>query len=366
MHVRYSPLGQQYADPEPIFKELRELVANGDFTLGKPVLEFEAMFAKMLGVKYAIGVGSGTDACKIPLKALGLGLGDEVITCANTFWATVGAINEVGAKPVFVDCNDNFCINTDLIERAITPQTKAIMPVHLTGDAVDMEAVLTIAQKYKLPVVEDGCQSLLGEINGKKVGTFGIAAAFSMHPLKIINVWGDAGIIVTNDDAMAEHCKLLRNHGLKNRDEMILLGYNTRLDSTQAVVGKYIVPQTPWIVEQRAKNAQYLDAGLKNITGVRNPERKLNVKHVYLLYILFVEHRDALLKYCIENGIEAKIHYPIPLYQQKALDYLGHQPGDFPVTDRHAKECITFPIDQHLSTEELDFIIETVRNFYLK
>lgn len=366
MHVRYSPLGQQYADPEPIFKELRELVASGDFTLGKPVSEFEAMFAKMLGVKHAIGVGSGTDACKIPLKALGLGLGDEVITCANTFWATVGAINEVGAKPVFVDCNENFCINTDLIERAITPQTKAIMPVHLTGDAVDMEAVLKIAQKYNLPVVEDGCQSLLGEINGKKVGTFGIAAAFSMHPLKIINVWGDAGIIVTNDDAMAEHCKLLRNHGLKNRDEMILLGYNTRLDSTQAVVGKYIVPQTPWIVEQRAKNAQHLDAGLKNIPGVRIPERKPNIKHVYLLYILFVKQRDALLKYCIENGIEAKIHYPIPLYQQKALDYLGHKPGDFPVTDRHAKECITFPIDQHLSTQELDFIIETVHNFYLK
>jgi dTDP-4-amino-4,6-dideoxygalactose transaminase len=366
MHVRYSPLGQQYADPEPIFKELRELVLSGDFTLGKPVAEFEAMFAKMLGVKHAIGVGSGTDACKIPLKALGLGPGDEVITCANTFWATVGAINEVGAKPVFVECTDNFCIDDDRIERVITPKTKAIMPVHLTGDAVNMEAVLAIANKYNLPVVEDGCQSLLGEINGKKVGTFGIAAAFSMHPLKIINVWGDAGIIVTNDDALAEQCKLLRNHGLKNRDEMILLGYNTRLDSTQAVVGKYIVPQTPWIVEQRAKNAKYLDAGLQNIPGIRIPERNPNVKHVYLLYILFAEQRDALLKHCIENGIEAKIHYPIPLYQQKALDYLGHKPGDFPVTDRHAKECITFPVDQHMSTQELDFIIETVRNFYLK
>ena len=366
MHVRYSPLGQQYADPEPIFKELRELVLSGDFTLGKPVAEFEAMFAKMLGVKHAIGVGSGTDACKIPLKALGVGSGDEVITCANTFWATVGAINEVGAKPVFVDCTDNFCIDVDRIEGAITPKTKAIMPVHLTGDAVNMEAVLAIANKYNLPVVEDGCQSLLGEINGKKVGTFGIAAAFSMHPLKIINVWGDAGIIVTNDDALAEQCKLLRNHGLKNRDEMILLGYNTRLDSTQAVVGKYIVPQTPWIVEQRAKNAKYLDGGLQNIPGIRIPERNPNVKHVYLLYILFAEQRDALLKYCIENGIEAKIHYPIPLYQQKALDYLGHKPGDFPVTDRHAKDCITFPVDQHMSTQELDFIIETVRNFYLK
>ena len=366
MHVRYSPLSQQYADPEPIFKELRELVSSGDFTLGKSVGEFEALFAEMVGVKHAIGVGSGTDACKIPLKALGLSFGDEVITCANTFWATVGAINEVGAKPVFVDCGENFCIDVDLIERAITSKTKAIMPVHLTGDVANMPAIMALASKYNLPVVEDGCQSLLGELDGQKVGTFGIAAAFSMHPLKIINVWGDAGIIVTNDDALAAKCKLLRNHGLKSRDEMLILGYNTRLDSTHAVVGKHIVPHTPWIVEQRAKNAFYLDAGLKNISGVRIPERNPRVKNVYLLYILFVERRDELLNFCIDRGIEAKVHYPIPLYQQKALEYLGHKAGDFPVTDRHAKECITFPVDQHLSTNELDYIIETIRTFYIK
>jgi aminotransferase EvaB len=366
MHVRYSPLAQQYADPEPILKELRELVFSGDFTLGKPVAEFETLFAKMLGVKYAIGVGSGTDACKIPLKALGITYGDEVITCANTFWATVGAINEVGATPVFVDCTDNFCIDVDLIEQAITPKTKAIFPVHLTGDVVDMPALLSLAKKYNLPVVEDGCQSLLGELDGQKVGTFGIAAAFSMHPLKIINVWGDAGIIVTNDDEIAEKCKLLRNHGLKSRDEMLMLGYNTRLDSTQAVVGKYIVPHTPWIVDQRAKNAQYLDVGLKNIHGVKIPARNPRVKNVYLLYILFAERRDELLKYCIEQGIEAKVHYPIPLYQQKALQHLGHNAGDFPVTDRHAIECITLPVDQHLSNEELNYMIDTIKNFYLK
>jgi aminotransferase EvaB len=159
---------------------------------------------------------------------------------------------------------------------------------------------------------------------------------------------------------------LLRNHGLKSRDEMWILGYNTRLDSTQAVVGKHIVPYTPWIVEQRAKNAHYLDAGIKNIPGVRIPERNPRVKNVYLLYILFVERRDELLNFCIDKGIEAKIHYPIPIYQQKALEYLGHKEGDFPVTDRHAKECITFPVDQHLSTNELDYIIETIRSFYIK
>ena len=364
MHVRYSPLGQQYADPEPIFDELRELVRSGDFTLGKSVREFEDMFASMMGVKHAIGVGSGTDACKLPLKALGIGAGDEIITCANTFWATVGAIHEVGARPVFVDCKDNFCLDVSQIEAAITPRTKAIMPVHLTGDAADMPRVMQIAQKHGLGVVEDGCQSLMGELDGKRIGTFGVAAAFSMHPLKVINVWGDAGVIITNDDAMAAQCKLLRNHGLKNRDEMEILGYNSRLDSTQAVVGKYIVKQTPWIAEQRAKNAAFLDAGFSNVSGVKIPPRDPRVKHVYLLYILFAERRDELLKYCIDKGIEAKVHYPIPLYQQKALQFLGYKPGTFPVRDRHAVECITFPVDQHLSKDEMDYMIQTVSNFY--
>jgi dTDP-4-amino-4,6-dideoxygalactose transaminase len=364
MRVRYSPLAQQYADPEPIFDELRALVASGDFTLGKPVGEFERMFADMLGVKHAIGVGSGTDACKLPLKALGLSAGDEVVTCANTFWATVGAINEVGAKPVFIDCDDSFCMNLDHLEAAITPRTRALMPVHLTGDATDMPRLMKIAAKHKLPVVEDGCQSLLGEIDGKRIGTFGAAAAFSMHPLKVINVWGDAGVVVTNDDEMDRKLRLLRNHGLKNRDEMEILGYNTRLDSVQAVVGKHIVKQTRDIVEKRAKNAAYYDAGLKGVKGVRIPPRNPRVKNVYLLYVLLVERRDALLKHCIERGIEAKVHYPIPIYQQKALAHYGYKPGAFPVTDRHARECITFPVDQHLSRAEMDHVIESVRNFY--
>jgi len=364
MRVRYSPLAQQYADPEPIFDELRQLVASGDFTLGKPVGEFERMFADMLGVRFAVGVGSGTDACKLPLKALGLGPGDEVITCANTFWATVGAINEVGARPVFIDCDDSFCMNAEQLEAAITPRTKALMPVHLTGDAADMPRLMKTAARHRLPVVEDGCQSLLGEIDGKRIGTFGIASAFSMHPLKVINVWGDAGVVVTDDAEMDRNLRLLRNHGLMNRDEMEVLGYNTRLDSVQAVVGKYIVRQTRTIVEQRAKNAAYYDAAFKDVRGVRIPPRNPRVKHVYLLYVLFAERRDALLKHCIERGIEAKVHYPIPLYQQKALAHYGYKAGAFPVTDRHARECITFPVDQHLSRAEMDYLIDTVRSFY--
>lgn len=363
MRVRYSPLAQQYADSEPIFDELRELVRTGDFTLGKAVGEFEEMFAAMLGVKHAIGVGSGTDACKLPLKALGVGPGDEVITCANTFWATVGAINEVGARPVFIDCDDSFCMDVRKLDSAVSPRTRAIMPVHLTGDVADMPGIMEIAKRRGLPVVEDGCQSLLGEFDGKKAGTFGIAAAFSMHPLKVINVWGDAGVVVTNDQEIDRKLRLLRNHGLKNRDEMEILGYNTRLDSVQAVVGKYIVRQTQNIVAKRARNAAYYDAGFKNVAGVRIPPRNPRTKHVYLLYVVFAEHRDELLEHCMERGIEAKVHYPIPLYQQEALRFLGYKRGAFPVTDRHARECITFPVDQHLSPAEMDYVIETVRNF---
>jgi dTDP-4-amino-4,6-dideoxygalactose transaminase len=364
MRVRYSPLAQQFAGAEEIFNELRELVRSGDFTLGKPVVEFEKMFAELLGVKHAIGVGSGTDACKLPLKALGLGPGDEVITTANTFWATVGAIAEVGAKPVFIDCDDSFCMDVNQLEAAITPRTKALMPVQLTGDVADMARVMQIASKHALPVVEDGCQSLLGEIDGKKVGTFGVAAAFSMHPLKIINVWGDAGIIVTNDDEMNRKLRLLRNHGLRNRDEMEILGYNSRLDSVQAVVGKWIVQKTHSIVAQRANNAAYYDAGLKDIPGIRIPPRNPRTRNVYLLYIIFAERRDELLRHCIAQGIEAKVHYPIPIYLQDALKFLGYRNGDFPVADRHATEVISFPVDQHLARSEQDYVIETIRNFY--
>ena len=364
MYVRYSPLAQQFADVDAVFEELRALVASGDFTLGKPVQEFEALFESTLGVKHAIGVGSGTDAIKLSLRALGIEPGDEVITAANTFYATVGAIAEIGARPVFVDCNDNFCLDVGQIEQAITPRTKALIPVHLTGDVADMPHIMDIARQHRLAVVEDGCQSLMGEYLGQRVGTWGHASAFSMHPLKVINVWGDAGIIVTNDDALDRRLRLLRNHGLRNRDEMEILGYNSRLDSVQAVVGKWIVRQIHDIVARRIDNAGYYDRGFRKIPQIRIPVRKRETKHVYLLYVVFAENRDALLAHCIKYGVEAKVHYLIPLHLQQALRYLGHKAGDFPVTERHCREIISFPVDQHLSRAEQDYVIETVREFY--
>lgn len=366
MKVRYSPLADQFADPEPILADIRALVATGDFTLGKVVGEFEAMFARMLGVKHAIGVGSGTDALKIPLKAAGIGPGDEVITTANTFWATIGAIAEVGGRPVLVDCDERFGMDIDKLEAVIGPKTKAIMPVQLTGDVLDMPRLMDMANKHKLIVIEDACQSLFGEWEGRRAGSFGLASAFSMHPLKIINVWGDAGIVVTNDDEMNRRCRLLRNHGLKTRDEMEILGYNTRLDSLQAVVGKHMLPQVPGWIEARIANAAYYDRGFAGIKGVRIPPRNPRSKNVYLLYILFAERRNELLDHCIAEGIEAKVHYPIPVYRQDALKYLGYRVGDFPVSDRHALEMITFPVDQYLSPAHLDRVIDVVRSFYAK
>jgi len=362
--VRYSYLPEQFVDPEDVFDELKRLVPTGDFTLGKPVANFEQKFADLIGTKHAIGVGSGTDALKLPLRALGIGHGDEVITAANTFIATVGAINETGARPVLVDCDGSFCMDVSLVENAITGRTKAIMPVQLTGDVTDMTALMAIAEKHGLPVVEDACQGILSETDGKRSGSWGVAAGFSLHPLKNLNVWGDAGVVVTDDGAMNEKLRLLRNHGLKNRDEIALMGCNSRLDSVQAVVGNWLIGQTHDITGKRIENAAYYDAAFGRIPGITVPLRRPNVKNVYHLYMVFADNRDALYEHCLENGVEAKIHYPIPLYQQEGLKPLGYSPGDFPVTDRHAKTVISFPVDQHITREQQDIVIDTVQSFY--
>jgi len=364
--VRYSYLTQQFAEPGPIFEELARLVADGRYTLGPQVGEFEARFAEMLGVRHAVGVGSGTDALKLSLKALGVGHGDEVITAANTFIATVGAIHETGARAVLVDCEDHFCMDVGQVEAAIGPRTKAIMPVQFTGEVTDMPRLMEIAARHNLPVVEDACQGILSEYEGRKSGSWGIAAGFSLHPLKNLNVWGDGGVIVTNDDAMERSLRLLRNHGLRGRDEVAVLGCNSRLDTLQAVVGNWLIGQTPAITERRIANGAYYDEAFRQLPGLRVPPRRSQVKRVFHLYIVFARDRDGLLRHCLDHGVSAKVHYPIPLYQQEGLRVLGYAPGRFPVTDRHSREVISFPVDQHLTRSQQDHVIEVVRAFYEK
>jgi len=363
MKVRYSYLAQQFADCDDLWLQLKEFVKTGDFTLGAPLTEFENKFANLIGTKYAVGVNSGTDAIKLSLVAAGVKAGDEVITAANTFVATVGAIAEIGAIPKFVDCNDTFCMNVDLVEAAINEKTTAIVPVHFTGYMTDMRKLMPIAERHNLPVVEDACQSILGEIEGRKAGTWGMTGAFSLHPLKNLNVWSDGGLIVTDDLKVAEHLRLIRNHGLVNRDEVEVLGYNSRLDTLQAVVGNWLIPQTEDIALKRIKNAAKYDAGSRVIPGVEIPPRPADFKIVYHLYMVFAEKRDELLSYCQARGIEAKVHYPVPIYRQEALKAFGPI-GEYPVTDRHARSVISFPCDQHLTDEEVKYVISTVADFY--
>ena len=364
MKVRYSYLPQQFEECEDLWQDLRDFVATGDFTLGEPLTKFEESFAKLIGTKYAIGVNSGTDAIKLSLKALNIEPGDEVITAANTFVATVGAICELGATPVFVDCDDTFCMNVKLVEEKITKNTKALLPVHYTGYMTDMRAINNLSEKYKIPVVEDACQSILGAIDGKNAGTWGSTGAFSLHPLKNINVWSDGGVIVTDDEELDKKLRLLRNHGFKDRDTVVMMGCNSRLDTIQAVVGNWLLPQAQSISNKRRANAKYLDNGFKEIKQITIPLRPENFRLVFHLYIVFAKDRDMLLNHCLEKGIAAKIHYPIPIYKQSALDYLGHKDGDFPVTDGHVEKIITFPCDQHLEQKQLDYIISTVAEYY--
>ncbi len=365
MKVEYSYLKEQFRNSEPILKAMKDQLKRCRFTFGAEMIEFENRFAKLIKARYAAGVGSGTDALFLPMKALGIGSGDEVISAPNSFIATTGAIVAAGAMPVYVDVLDDFTINSDLIEEKITKRTKAILPVHYTGAPADMPKIMKIAKKYNLPVVEDACQSISAAINGKPVGTFGVAGGFSLHPLKNLNVWGDGGVVVTNSKQMADKLLLLRNHGLAGRDEVEIFGYNSRLDTIQAIVGNFLIKQANWITDQRIKNANKLDRALSDLPDhITLPTRKTGFRHVYHLYMFYAKKRDQLLSYLLKNGIEAKIHYPIPLHLQRAARYFGYKKGDFPVTEAHCKSIITLPVHQHLKESQISYMIDKIKAFY--
>ncbi len=366
MRVKFSYLEKQFSNCSGLWTGLKKIVSNGDFTLGKELENFEKNFSKLIGSKYALGVASGTDAIKLSLRMLNIGRGDEVITAANTFVATVGAIIEVGAKPVFVDCDDTFCMDINLVEKKITRRTKAFLPVHFTGYMVNMPKLMKLSKKYKIPVVEDACQGILAEVNKKKAGTWGDFGAFSLHPLKTINVWGDGGIITTNNYSHYQKLKLSRNHGLIDRDTVKIFGHNSRLHNLQAAVGNYILPKARNITQRKMQIAKYYDKSLSKLPKIKIPPRVKNYKIVYHLYIIFVEQRDKLIKHCLKKGIEAKIHYPKPLYLQEAFKSLKHKKGDFPVADGHAKKIISLPCNQHMSNQQINYVINTVKDFYKK
>jgi len=365
--VPYSYLEQQFADVESYLNDVRALVKAGDFTIGRALTEFEERFANLLGLPYAIGVGTGTDALMLSLKILGVGHGDEVITTPNTFVAVVGAIAMAGARPVFVDNNEEYTIDVAKIENAVTPRTKAIMPVHLTGCPADMPTIMQIAERHNLIVVEDAAQAILASIDGKSVGSWGVTAGFSLHPLKNLNVWGDGGVIVTRSQELRDKLRLFRNHGMTTRDEIAFWSHNCRLDTLQAVIANRLIGEVHAITDQRIANAKRYDDAFADLPEyIRIPPRRPNVKQVFHTYVIRVKDRHRLYTYLNENGVEAKIHYPIPLHLQKAAAGLGYKEGDFPVAESDAKSIITLPVHQHLKAAERDYVIDKVREFYTK
>lgn len=367
MRVPFSYLDRQFADLQPYLKDVEALAKTGVFTLGDPVSAFEEKFAKACNVPYAVGVSSGTDALILALQVAGVGYGDEVITTPFTFIATVASIAMVGAKPVFADSDFNYNLDPEKIEAAITSKTKAILPVHYTGRPADMKRIVAIAKKHNLKIVEDGCQAVQASLDGEPVGSWGVASAISFHPLKNFNVWGDGGAILTTHKDVADRIKLLRNHGLVTRDTVSVFSRNARLHTLQAVIGTRLLEKLDWITQKRIELAKVYDNAFADMKDcLQHPKREAGIKEVYHLYILRAKNRDGLIQYLNEQGVDAKIHYPIPVHLQEAAKYLGHKQGDFPVAEEVCKTIVSLPLHQHLTDEEQAYTIDCVRAFYKK
>lgn len=363
--INHNYLSDQFQDYEQIFEEIKQVVLKTDFTLGKAVDEVEELIAKEAGTKNAIGVGSGTDALFLSLKALGVKEGDEVITTTYTFYATIGAIVTAGAKPIFCDVKEDFNIDVDQIESKITSNTKAIIPVHWSGRPCEMQSINKIADKHGLFVIEDACHAIRSEYNNKRCGSLGNLGCFSFHPLKNLNVWGDGGIITTSDDELASRLRLIRNHGLTDRNTCVEFAYNSRLDTLQAVIAKYLIKnKLDTITNNRIKNANRLDALLSDIPQISLTKRSNHLKEVFHLYMFQTNNRDELYKFLQDKGIDAKIHYPVPMHLQPAAKYLGHNYGDFPIAESLAKNTISLPVHEFVSEEQVEFMSSSVHDYF--
>lgn len=348
-------------NPE-IKSAIKKVLNSGNLILGEEVKKFEKNFADYCGAKYGIGVNSGTDAIKIALRALEIKEDDEVITVANTAVPTVSAIRETGAIPIFVDIKQDFTIDENLIEKAITKKTKAILPVHLYGQACNMPAILKIVKKHKLKVIEDCAQAHGARINNKKVGTFGDIGCFSFYPTKNLGAYGDAGMIITNNKKQETKCRKLRMYGRIGRTESEIEGYNSRLDELQAAVLnvklKYL---EGWNKARRAKAKIYLEK-IKNPNIIMPAATDID-SHSFHLFVVRVENRKKFIEYLNNTGIGFGIHYPLPIHMQTAYKFLGYRPGDLPKTEKFSKEIVSLPIFPELNEKEINFIINKLNQY---
>ncbi len=366
MKVPFVDLKAQYQSlKHEILSAVERVMESSQFVLGNAVEEFERSFAAAHAMKHCIGVGNGTDALHVILWALNIGPGDEVITVPNTFIATAEAISLTGARPVFVDVDpETYTMDPHKLERAITQRTKAIVPVHLYGQPAEMMAIGEVAESRGIPIVEDACQAHLAQYDGKYVGHFGVAAAFSFYPGKNLGAYGEGGAVTTNDDALANKVRMLRDHGSEKKYHHLLVGHNYRLDGIQgAVLGVKLPYLTTW-TEARRRHAMRYSELLSGKGDVVVPKERARARHVYHLYVVQTAHRDALQKYLAEREIATGLHYPVPLHLQQAYRHLGYQQGDFPVTEYLADRMLSLPMYAELSDLQIEAVVEAVEDFF--
>lgn len=345
-----------------VLSAIERVLESGTYILGPEVQEFEKRFAEYCGTKFAVGLNSGMDALFLVLKSMGIGPGDEVITVPNSFIASAACIAQLGAKPVFVDVREDLNLDPALLEKAITPRTKAILPVHLTGRPADMKPILEVAARRNLPVVEDAAQAVGATYHGKRVGSFGLAGCFSLHPLKNLHAFGDAGAVTTNDEKLHQHLLKLRNHGLRNRDECEFWGFNSRLDTIQAAALIVKLQHLEEWTEERRRLAHEYNTALQDVVGV--PVEGANTRHVYQTYVILAERRDELQQHLRSRGVDAKIHYPVSLFQQEAAQSLACRNEDVPVAATLGKRILSLPLFPEMTREQVQTVIDGVRSFY--
>ncbi|MBI1388570.1 MAG: aminotransferase class V-fold PLP-dependent enzyme [bacterium] len=362
-------LKAQYAlIKDEIARALEPLYESQMFVLGPEVQALEDEIAAYSQCRHAIGVTSGTDALLIALMALGVAPGDEVITTAYTFFATAGVIHRLGARPVFVDIEpETFNISPDRVEAAITPKTKAIIPVHLYGQCAEMAPILGVAEKHGLPVIEDAAQAIGAEYQGRRAGSMGTVGCFSFFPTKNLGGFGDGGMVTVNDDALAEKLRVLRVHGMEPKYYHPMVGGNFRLDAIQAAVLRVKLRHLDDWSDARKRNAERYDrlfdnAGLTDGRVVTPPVKQS--RHVFNQYVIRVQRRDELKRFLSENGVGCEVYYPVPLHLQECFADLGYKPGDLPVSEEAAQTTLALPIYPELTGEMQARVVDCVARFY--
>ncbi|MFB3918622.1 MAG: DegT/DnrJ/EryC1/StrS family aminotransferase [Candidatus Velamenicoccus archaeovorus] len=363
MHIPFIDLPGQYRQSKKVItREINKLFVRGDFILGESVKDFERSFAAYIRSPYALGVNSGTDALFLGLLGLGVGRGDEVIVPAYTYIASAFAVTYTGARPVFADIDETtFNIDPQAIEHAITKRTKVIMPVHLYGQAADMGPIRDIARKHGLRVIEDTAQAHGAQYLGHKVGAIGDIGAFSFYPTKNLGAFGDAGLIATSNGQLYKKLKKLRDYGRISKYVHGSVGFNSRLDSVQAVFLNAKLRHLDAWNQKRISVARMYNKYLGDIPGIRLPGEARYGKHVYHIYAIRVKNRDRILEGLVSAGVSAAVHYPVPLHLQPVYRSLGYRRGDFPVAERVCRDVLCLPIHPHITKKQITYVAQTLK-----